>query len=106
MRTAGCGFLRLRATPMSGTTRPDTECEFTQQSIGATIQFPPGGDYSIPQEQWISDSVSGTLKRKSTYGGRAHIACFSMKFENRMFENFDADACVVIRQPLRFMKAA
>jgi hypothetical protein len=85
--------------------RYDTECEFTQESIGATIQFPPGGDYSIPQEQWISDSVIGTLKRKSTYGGRAYIACFSMKYENRLFEDFDADACVVIREPLGFMKA-
>jgi hypothetical protein len=59
--------------------RYDTECEFTQESIGATIQFPLEGDYSIPQDQWISDSVVGTLKRKSNYGGRAYISCFTMK---------------------------
>lgn len=83
----------------------DTECEFLQESIGATIKVPPGRDYSIPQDQWLSGPVLGTLKRTSRYEGRAYIACFAMKYEFRLFEDFEANSCVVIRDPLRFLRA-
>src|ERR1700722_128947 len=78
--------------------RRDAECEFTQESTGASIQYPPCGDYRIPQEQWISEPIIGTLKRKSHYGGRAYIASFGMKFASRLFRDF-GEACVVIRDP-------
>ena len=80
------------------------EYEFIEETVGGSVQCPPNRDYSIPQ--WISAPIPGTLKRIRTYTGRSYIACFAMKYEYRAFEDFGYDACIVIRDPLRFLHAA
>jgi hypothetical protein len=83
----------------------DRECEFIEESVGDSVQFPPNRDYSLPCEQWISAPILGTLKQVRTYTGRAYIACFGMQYEYRLFEDFGYDACAVIRDPNRFLRA-
>ena len=83
----------------------DNEREFMQESIGATVSLPPNRDYSLPRDQWITTSIIGTLKNTQTYTGQAYMACLSRKYDCRLFEDFGYDACVVIRDPLQFLKA-
>jgi hypothetical protein len=81
----------------------DDERKFVQESLGATVQFPPGRGYSIPREQWLSVPVVGTLKQITAYESECYMACFSMRYEYRLFDEFGYDACLVIRTPLRFL---
>jgi hypothetical protein len=84
----------------------DRECEFIEETVGGSVQAPPNRDYSLPREQWLSEPIIGTLKHIRTYTGRAYIACLGMQFEYRLFEDFGYDACAVIRDPTRFVRAA
>lgn len=83
----------------------DNEREFIQESIGATASFPPNRDYRLPHDQWITTSIIGTLKNIQTYTGQVYMACLTRKYDYRLFEDFGYDACLVIRDPLRFLRA-
>lgn len=83
----------------------DNETEFIQESIGGTVSFPPNRDYSLPEEQWITTEIIGTLKNIQTHTGHAYMACFGQRYDYRLFEDFGYDACVVIRNRLRFLQA-
>jgi hypothetical protein len=85
----------------------DKEYEIIEETIGATVGvLPPNRDYSIPMEQWEQAPTLGTLKQIRTYTGRSYIACFGLKYEYQLFEDFGYDACAVIRDPMRFLHAA
>jgi len=82
----------------------DDERRFIQESIGGSIGIPPNGDLRIPQEKWINAPILGTLKTIQNYTGQAYMACFARRYDYRLFEDFEYDACMVIRDPLRFLK--
>jgi hypothetical protein len=94
------------ADPALNTEIGDNEREFTQESIGGSVQFPPNRDYSIPREQWISAPIIGTLKHTRSYEGYCYMASLGKLYEYRLFEDLGYDACVVIRDPMRFLAAA
>jgi hypothetical protein len=83
----------------------DNETEFIQETVGAIAHLPPNRDYSIPQSQWMPVPIVGTLKHIGTYTGQAYMACFSQRYDYRLFEDFGYDACVVIRDRMRFWTA-
>jgi hypothetical protein len=82
----------------------DNERLFIQESIGASIDIPPNGDLRVPQEKWINAPIQGTLKTIQNYTGQVYMACFARRYDYRLFEDFEYDACMVIRDPLRFLK--
>jgi hypothetical protein len=83
----------------------DNEHEFTQESLGATVQSPPNRDYSLPREQWISVPVIGTLKQTAEYQADYYLSSFSMGYEYRLFDDFGYDSCLVVRDPRRFVNS-
>lgn len=46
----------------------------------------------------------GTVKSTSAVVSDYHVLCFAMACDIRLFHDFDADACLVIREPRRFME--
>lgn len=83
----------------------DNEREFIQESISAKVHAPPRRDYTIPLSEWIEIPIIGTMKYIQTYTGQAYMACFSQRYDYRLFEDFGYDSCVVIRDQLRFWTA-
>jgi hypothetical protein len=81
----------------------DDELEFTEESIGAKIHVPPSGDYTAPVGQWMTGPIIGTLKHKASCNSEYYVACFSRQYDYRLFDDFDHDSCLVIRDPERFI---
>ena len=105
---------RLRVQPAESYDDPslnlaiaDKEYEITEETVGATVGVPPPNrDYNVPMDQWEQVPILGTLKQIRTYTGRSYIACFGLRYEYQLFEDFGHDACAVIRDPMRFLHAA
>jgi hypothetical protein len=80
----------------------DEEMEFVEEIYEATLSFPEGGDYSIPVQHWTKVPITkgqAILQAKGNY----YIACFADAFEHRLFDDFGYNACLVIRDPARFI---
>jgi hypothetical protein len=82
----------------------DSELEFTQELYGAKVRAPRNRDYSIPPQQWESIPAIGNLCVTVRSDRDYYVACFAGRYEYRLFDDFDADACVVIRDPTRFIE--
>jgi hypothetical protein len=82
----------------------DDELEFTEESIGAKIHVPPSGDHTAPIEQWITAPIISTLKYRMRCKSEYYVACFGKRYAYRIFDDFAPyDACLVIRDPGRFI---
>lgn len=83
----------------------DSELEFTEEYYGAKIHHPPNGDYSIPQDQWIEMPIIGNVKSTLRSDSDYYIACFSSSYEYRLYDDFEADGCLVIKDIVRFVNS-
>jgi len=82
----------------------DTELEFTEELYGAIVSAPENGDYCIPMDRWKPIPMIGTMKGKLTSESDYYTACFSNTYNSRLFDDFDADACILIKDPMRFVE--
>jgi hypothetical protein len=80
----------------------DSELEFTEELYGAKVHHPPNGDYSVPQDQWIEMPIIGNVKSTLRSDSDYYIACFSSSYEYRLYDDFEAEACLVIKDIGRF----
>jgi hypothetical protein len=101
---------RIQISPASSYADPslnsaiqDNELEFTQESVETTIAAPPEGDYSIPREQWIPVPLVGPVKYRYQQENTYYVSCLASQYEYRLYEDFGYDACLVIREPERFI---
>ena len=46
----------------------------------------------------------GNLKMHLTADADYYTACFSNRFDSRLFDDFDADACLVVTDPVAFVE--
>jgi hypothetical protein len=83
----------------------DSELKFTQELYGAKVHFPPNSDYSIPKEQWTEMPIIGNAKSTFEALSDYYISCFSSSYEYRLFDDFEANACLVIKDIVRFAKS-
>lgn len=83
----------------------DSELKFTQELYGAKVHFPSNRDYSIPKEQWIEMPIIGNVKATVESPRDYYISCFSSSYEYRLYDDFEADACLVIKDIVRFAKS-
>ncbi len=83
----------------------DKELEFTEELYGAKVHYPPDQDFSVPKDQWIEMPVIGNVKSVVRSDGDYYIACFSSQYEYRLYDDFEAEACLVIRDIGRFAKS-
>lgn len=102
MRIAPASFYR---DPSLNFSVRDSELEFTQELYGAKVHYPPNGDYNIPRDQWIEMPVIGNVKSTLRAHSDYYIACFSGSYEYRLFDDFEADACLVIKDIMRFVNS-
>jgi hypothetical protein len=100
MRIAPASFYR---DPSLNFSIRDSELEFTQEYYGASVRQPPNGDYTIPQDQWAEMPIFGTVKSTLRAHSDYYIACFSGSYEYRLFDDFEADGCLVIKDIMRFV---
>ncbi len=82
----------------------DTELEFIEEMYDSTIEAPENADYSIPQERWQPLPVIGTVKWHLVSESDYFTACFSNTYAYRLFEDYEADSCLVIREPERLIE--
>jgi hypothetical protein len=80
----------------------DSELEFTEELYDAKVHHPPNGDYSIPQDQWIEMPIIGNVKSTLRSESDYYIGCFSSSYEYRLYDDFEAEGCLVIRDIVRF----
>jgi hypothetical protein len=80
----------------------DSELEFTQEFYGAKVHHPPNGDFSIPREQWIEMPVIGNVKGRVSTESDYYIACFSSSYEYRLYDDFEAEGCLLVKDMGRF----
>jgi hypothetical protein len=83
----------------------DSELEFTQQLYGAKVHAPPNRDYSIPKEQWIEMPVIGNVRETVESQTDYYISCFSSSYEYRLYDDFEANACLLIKDIARFARS-
>lgn len=83
----------------------DSELEFTQELYGAKIHFPPNRDCSISKDEWIEMPIIGNVKSTAQSHSDYYISCFSSSYEYRLYDDFDAEGCVVIKDTVRFAKS-
>jgi hypothetical protein len=82
----------------------DTELEFTEEWHGASVSAPENGDYSIPPQLWTPLPMIGNVKARLTADADYYTACFSNRFDPRLFDDFDADSCLLIMDPSAFVQ--
>ncbi len=73
-------------------------------SVGGTVNFIEGMDYKVPPEMRKPIPIIGPLKYTTEYDSNCYVACFSRRYEYRLFDEFNSDSCLVIRDPRRFIE--
>lgn len=81
----------------------DTELLFTEYCYGAKFLAPENGDYTTPVQQWTPLPVLGNVCHQLQAEADYYTFCFSNRYDYRLFDDFGADACLVIRDPGRFV---
>lgn len=82
----------------------DDELTLRRQSYGATVHFIEGLHYKVPRELRKPIPVIGPLKVTSQYQSNCYMACFSLRYDYRLFDELGYDSCLVIREPQRFIE--
>jgi hypothetical protein len=82
----------------------DDELTLMQQSCGATINSVQDWRTGIRHDFDRPIPIIGPLKRETRYESNCYVACFGRRYEYRLFDDFGYDACVVIREPQRFIE--
>jgi len=102
----------LRILPASDYKKPslnyavrDSELEFTYESCSAKVHHPPNKDYAVPRSQWVEMPVIGSVKFTENLEHDYYISCFTSHYENRLFDDFEANACLVIKDIPRFKES-
>lgn len=86
----------------------DCEVKFTEEWYGTTLEVPRGNLYAADGQNTCIETI-GNVKRVAECSTDYYIACFVMKYDYRLFDDFSRgnktsyDACLVIRQPQRFI---
>lgn len=83
----------------------DSELEFTQELYGAKVHHPPNGDYSVPRGEWIEMPIIGNVKSTVRSDSDYFISCFSSAYEYRLYDDFEAEGCLVVEDIARFTKS-
>jgi len=86
----------------------DCEVEFTDELYDAVIEIPPN---SVRASNGKSTRIKtiGNVKRVAECTTDYYVACFGMRYDYRLFDDFSRDgkqpynACLVIREPDRFV---
>jgi hypothetical protein len=99
LRIAPAGFY---SDPSLNPSVRDSELEFTEELHGARVHYPPNGNYHIPRDQWIEMPVIGNVKSTKRSDSDYYIACFSSSYEYRLYDDFEAEGCLVIKDVARF----
>ena len=81
----------------------DDELEFTRLLFDAKVHFPPGNDPTVTREQWLPIPVIGSVRHTVKMVSNYYVACFAMRYDYRLFDDFGYDACLVIRDPQWFI---
>lgn len=74
----------------------DDELQFTQQLHGATVKI------QDPDGTWRTAETVGPLRLTHTATSDYYLSCYAVLFENRLFDDFQADACLIIKDVDRF----
>jgi hypothetical protein len=80
----------------------DSELEFRYESCSAKVRRPPNNDRTIPSSQWVEMPVIGNVRFTESLEHDYYMSCFSSRYENRLFDDFEANACLVIKDIRRF----
>jgi hypothetical protein len=83
----------------------DSELEFTQELYGAKVHSPPNRDYSIPRDKWVEMPIIGNVKSTVKSFSDYYISCFPYSYEYRLYDDFEAEGCMLIKDPVRFAKS-
>ena len=83
----------------------DTELQFTQTLVGGTFRTPPNGNEAAPMDQWAEMPHIGHATMTTSSETNFYIACFGASYEYGLFDDFDANACLVIKDVSRFSKS-
>ena len=70
--------------------------------FGAKVHYPPNGDHTLPRTQWLEMPIIGNVKSTLRADSDYYIACFSSSYEYRLYDDFDADGCLIIKDVPRF----
>lgn len=87
----------------------DREIEFTEEMYGATVELPENSRHAI-HGQSRRIEIIGNVRRVAESITDFYIACFGMKYDYRLFDDFSRegkqsyDACLVIPEPKRFIE--
>jgi hypothetical protein len=105
--TEGVGNLRIAPAsfyrdPSLNFSIRDSELEFTKELYDAKVHFPPKGDRSIPKDQWIEMPIIGNVKATVESLSDYYISCFPSSYEYRLYDDFEANGCIVIKDTMRF----
>jgi len=75
----------------------DDELQFSRQTCNAYVEIidQEGGRRTFP--------TAGPAKITHTVNTDYYLACYAMALENRLFDDFDADACLVIHDIERYV---
>lgn len=93
---------RVRFTPAKAY-EGDELNEARKDEEKAKHAFSPGQYVTVTQHDGSTIPIIGNLKR-TVHGGDYHMACFSREWDGGFFDAFDADACVVVKDPDQFVR--
>ena len=74
----------------------DDELHFTQTLCGVTVKTQDSDG------QWQTYPTVGPVRLTHTAASDYYLSCYSVLFESRLFDDFQADGCLIIRDMNRF----
>jgi hypothetical protein len=74
----------------------DDELQFTQTVRGGTVKI------QDHDGTWHTAPTVGPVRLTHTANSDYYLSCYSILFENRLFDDFNADGCLIIKDMDRF----
>lgn len=108
-----CGRIRIGSAkgydnPRLNPAIRDCEVRFNEECYGMTVEALPGTVYSANGQRTPMKTI-GNVRRVTECSTDYYIACFGMKYDCRLFDDFSRgskepyNACLVIRKPQWFI---